>query len=339
MITKNNFDAALIPHFREIVKNIYSKMSPVQQEFAETLKDKLSNPDVWQTRTCPVCGSSENTPLFEGTYNYGVQVVQCKACGFSYSLKVLTESHDKWTYETNESFYKIYLQLKKEPVYKKLEQTKAQYIIQAANQFVSQKGDFLDVGSAVGSVISAAQADGWDATGVEVNPLFLKESRSKGLNVIPGFFPDALSEQYHTQFQAISMLDVLEHMVDPVTFLESVKPFIASDGIILIQVPNLNSLYIQLDGKQNTNYCIGHWSYFTSETLNMTLEKAGFESLFLETYISEFDKIQQFSEADIRHKVQQLTGKGVQHIDELTIDWLHDNLLGYKIFGAYKLKS
>lgn len=339
MIHKNQFDAALVPHFRDIVKKIYSKMLPVQQKSAEILKEKLSNAAVWQTRTCPVCGCADNLPLSEGAYHYGVQVVQCEACGFSYSLKVLTETHDKWMYETNESFYEIYLQLKKEPVYKSLEQTKAQYIIQAASQFVHQKGHFLDVGSAVGSVISAAQANGWHATGVEVNPLFLKESKSKGLNVVSGFFPDALSAQYHAQFQAISMLDVLEHMVDPITFLESAKPFIAPDGVVLIQVPNLNSLYIQLDGEQNTNYCIGHWSYFTPESLNATLEKAGFENLFLETYISEFDKVQQFPESDIQYKVQQLTGQTLQHIDELSIDWLHEHLLGYKIFGVYKLKA
>ncbi len=134
------------------------------------------------------------------------------------------------------------------------------------------------------------------------------------------------------------MLDVLEHIVNPIEFLNYVKEYLAPNGIILIQVPNLDSLYIQLDGEKNSNFCIGHWSYFTPRTLDIILEKAGFENLFLETYISEFDKIQQFPQDEICRVAQEITGKSVIESD-ITIDWLHRNLLGYKIFGIYRLKK
>lgn len=282
-------------------------------------------------------GGDEQSTL-SNQYLYGINIIHCKICNFTYSENVLHSQYDKQLYAETDKFYHIYLRLKKQPVYQQLEQTKANYIIQTAYQLLKQRGNILDIGSAVGSVVSAAQQQGWNATGIEINPLFLQESQAKNLNIIEGFFPDAMPIDSISSYQAISMLDVLEHIVNPIEFIGTVKKYLASKGIILIQVPNLNSLYIQLDGSNNSNFCIGHWSYFTPQTLNMTLEKAGFENLFLETYISEFDKIQQFPEAEIKSMIHQLTGKEPGNIKELTIDWLHENLLGYKIFGIYRLQ-
>jgi len=337
-IQKNMFDAALVPNFRQLVSEIYTKMSPTQENLATTLKQKLSNPAVWKVRACPVCGKKHNLELSPNTDD--MQIVQCLGCGFTYSMQVLNEQYDKQCYAENDAFYAVYLQLKQHPVYRELEQKKARYIVQTANQFAKHKGHFLDVGSAVGSVVLAAQDHAWDATGIEANPVFINESKQKSLNIVSGFFPDSLAlTKYAAFFHAISMLDVLEHMINPVEFLNGVKKYLTPAGIVLIQVPNLNSLHIQLDGRKNSNFCIGHWSYFTPTTLNATLEKAGFENVFLETYISEFDKIQAFSEQDIQEKIKQLTGKRLENLTAFNIDWLQANLLGYKIFGVYKLRA
>jgi len=339
-IHKDQFDAALMPDFRRLVKEIYAEMLPVQKDIAEKLKLEISNDNVWKKRDCPICGEPPRWEPLNHNYSYGMRITRCRVCDFTYSADVLSQEYDNQLYESTERFYEIYLRLKNQLIYQRLEQTKAKYLVQTANQF-TPKGKMLDIGSGAGSVVLAAQNDGWEAAGIEPNPLFFKESQKKGLNIYQGFFPIlATSNQQpaHNSFSFISMLDVLEHMINPIEFLSSVKEHLTSDGIILIQVPNLNSLYIQLDGEKNTNFCIGHWSYFTPRTLNMTLEKAGFENIFLETYISEFDKVQQFPQDKICRVAQEITGKSVIESD-ITIDWLHGNLLGYKIFGIYRLKK
>lgn len=335
VIHKNQFDAALIPNFREALKADYNKLIPFQEELTLTLSKELSNSSVWQTRNCPICVAIEDKALPSHKYPCGMNIIQCHICSFTYSMQVLNPECDKQYYSST-SAYDIYLRLKNHPLYQKLEQTKAQYIVQVANQFTEKKGMMLDIGSGTGSLVLEAKNEGWNATGIEANPTFIEESLNKNLKIIQGFFPEAMQEIDLHSYNFISMLDVLEHLVNPVEFLRLVKQYLSSAGILLIQVPNLNSLLIRLDGEKNNNFCIGHWSYFTPATLDKVLQQVGFEQIFLETYISEFDKIQKFAEVDICRVVQELTGKSVD-MNQINIDWLHEHLLGYKIFGVYKV--
>jgi|GEM_PF-1483826 len=335
-IHKNSFDAALTAGIREILKGIYANLAPVQENIASQLRLDISDIAVWQKRACPCCGEYQQRQRLFCDCLYGMSITHCQVCDFTYTEEVLNQDYDRQLYESTEKFYEIYLQLKKQPLYQKLEQTKAQYIVQVANQFAEQKGMMLDIGSGIGSLVLEAKNSGWNATGIEANPTFIEESLKKGLKIVQGFFPEAMQKIDLHSYDFISMLDVLEHIVNPVEFLRSVKQYLSSTGILLIQVPNLNSLLIRLDGEKNNNFCIGHWSYFTPATLDKVLQQAGFEGIFLETYISEFDKIQKFTEVDICRVVQELTGKSVD-MNQINIDWLHEHLLGYKIFGVYKV--
>jgi len=338
-IYKNDFDAALMQNIRQDTVSVYNEMFPIQNKIARKAEKILRNNKLLNSRDCPICEKKTEEHPLDSKYFHGINLILCKRCYFLYAATVLTGDYNKNLYKSDdENFHKIYLSLKNTPNYTEIEKKKSKYIIQILNKFISLRGTILDIGSGAGSIISAAEDDGWIATGIEANPLFYNHAKSKGLDVIPGFFPEVFQNKSGNIYHVISILDVLEHQERPIEFLLSIKKYLSNEGLLVIQVPNFNSLYIRLDGPKNNNFCIGHWSYFTPQTLNNVMEKAGFENLFLETYISEFDKIQQFHETKIQNVIKELTGKSLNNLNELTIDWLHENLLGYKIFGVYRLK-
>ncbi|MCP4701778.1 MAG: class I SAM-dependent methyltransferase [Gammaproteobacteria bacterium] len=229
--------------------------------------------------------------------------------------------------------YTEYLKLVMTDMYVQANRIKTDYIMGIASEHASMKGKMLDIGCGAGELLRAAAAADWLAYGIEANGGFIAECHKNGFNVEHGFFPDSMKNG--EKYELITMLDVLEHMENPVEFACKAKEYLANSGMLVIQVPNLNSLFIRLEGCKNTTFCPGHWSYFTPATLTIVLRQAGFECVFSETIISEFDKIKSFPDAAIKGMIKQLTGNEVNMAD-FSIDWLHANLLGYKILAVYK---
>jgi hypothetical protein len=131
------------------------------------------------------------------------------------------------------------------------------------------------------------------------------------------------------------MLDVLEHAADPVGMLQAACRQLAPDGLLLIQVPNLNSLLVQVEGRTNSNFCIGHWNHFTPGTLQAMVSAAGLQPLLIDTIISELDRILQFPESRIRQTVERLSGRQAPEVMS-SPDWLHEWGLGYKLIGLFR---
>jgi 2-polyprenyl-3-methyl-5-hydroxy-6-metoxy-1,4-benzoquinol methylase len=73
--------------------------------------------------------------------------------------------------------------------------------------------------------------------GVEPNPEALHQARQRLNSVYPGFFPEAVP--LGMQYDCISFLDVLEHLVDPWSALEISKEYLAPGGYILASIPNV----------------------------------------------------------------------------------------------------
>ncbi|MGB9105459.1 MAG: class I SAM-dependent methyltransferase, partial [Terriglobales bacterium] len=91
-----------------------------------------------------------------------------------------------------------------------------------------------------------------------------------------------------TSFDAVTMLDVLEHVLDPVAELQHARALLRPAGILVVRVPNtvfhlaktrvcrmLNVSDIGLQARY-------HLNHFTPRTLRFTLQNAGFEVLLLQ---------------------------------------------------------
>ena len=142
-------------------------------------------------------------------------------------------------------------------------------------------GRILDVGCATGILLSGMQRYGWECYGVEPNLEAAEYARNRfGLEVFNGYLEDtAFPDDY---FDVITMMDVLEHIYDPIYTLKEVSRIIKPGGHFIGNIPNADALERSLFGP----YWVGwdmprHYQVFSRSTTRQLLERHGFNNVEL----------------------------------------------------------
>ncbi|RMD02227.1 class I SAM-dependent methyltransferase [Aquitalea palustris] len=331
---KNSFDAALRPGFRAALAPSNTALRQAENQAFSRLLDEHGQflPGASFIRDCPRCQTPSGSAslLLQA---HGMHLLRCPVCRLVYSREVINSDFDRQRYQASEAS-DANLALKIDPHYAALEQDKARYVIQRLGTMVAP-GKLLDIGSSTGALLRAAKQSGWLAHGVEINPAAVAYCQQHGLDAICAEYPCVLPAGW-TGYDAVLMLDVLEHLPDPLAFLARLAQDMRPGAWLVVQVPNFRSLLITMEGGRNNNICHGHWSYFEAETLSDMMHAAGFEMHFLETYISELDRVKAYPDAVIANAWQQLTDQQLAAPQALTVDDVHQALLGYKLFGLFQ---
>jgi SAM-dependent methyltransferase len=137
-------------------------------------------------------------------------------------------------------------------------------------------GRLLDVGCATGDFLVAAQERGWAAQGVELSGHAAGVARRRRVDVRVGTlrnarFPDAA-------FDVVTMLDVIEHLNDPMAELRETRRVLRPGGIICVETPNWDSIYRRVLGRRWAALQPRlHLLYFDRTTLREALSRAGFQ--------------------------------------------------------------
>ena len=325
-LDKNAFDIALIDGVRTELEEVYVELRQAEEAFYLGAAESAcsSGEEYLIERGCPLCNMFDGLPFVTSR---GMRIVRCRACGHVYSRDVYSSVLDVHMYENaGGNLWPAYLKLKEHPAFAKVERLRNIYYLEACERY-ARVGRLLDIGSGSGSLLYQAAERGWDVQGLDPN-LIWQKILPPLINPRQGFFPDSLAPE--ERFDVIAMLDVIEHMVDPIKFLASTARHLTPGGIVLVQVPNINSLLIRLEGATNNNICPGHWSYFDAEALNRLARICGFETLFIETVISELDRILAFDTAQMA-TATTLVNIPLPDLVSLTPEWVHEHLLGYKL--------
>ena len=137
-------------------------------------------------------------------------------------------------------------------------------------------GNILDVGCATGDVLLAAQERGWETHGVELSPHAAAVAGRRGFNVMVGTLADARFPA--GSFDVLTILDVIEHLPDPVAELGEINRVLRPGGLVVVETPNWNSIYRYLLRQRWAALQPRlHILYFNRRTLSRLLERAGFE--------------------------------------------------------------
>ncbi len=148
-------------------------------------------------------------------------------------------------------------------------------------------GTLLDVGAGTGILMHLARERGWRPEGIDICPLSGQKAADEfGMRVTIAPF------EHHDfggrRFDGITMLDVLEHVVDPLATLRRAHELLRPGGALAIAVPNQRSLltavvgtYARIVGSAANGllfrlYVPPHLYYFTPPTLRRMVERAGF---------------------------------------------------------------
>ena len=97
-------------------------------------------------------------------------------------------------------------------------------------------GKGLDIGCGNGKFIRDMNSLGWQFEGVEFNPIAVDICRKAGLKVFDGDLNTAAFKD--NSFDLVSARQVIEHIPDPVNFMNEIARILKSGGRLVIKTPN-----------------------------------------------------------------------------------------------------
>jgi SAM-dependent methyltransferase len=137
-----------------------------------------------------------------------------------------------------------------------------------------RRGRLLDIGAGSGILIEQAKQWGLEAIGIEPSIALQARAAEYGLRVHLGTLPHA---DVQGPFDIITMVDVIEHVPDPVDLLRKARELLAPSGILLVTTPDRRSVVARLMRWKWWHYRIAHIGYFDAMTLATAVSRAGFE--------------------------------------------------------------
>lgn len=229
---------------------------------------------VGESRPCALCGGLDRAVV--GTrdrYLMPLRNVLCQGCGLVFLDPMPTEAEIERYYRDE---YRQHYHGDSKPRAKSLLRDE-----RGARERVAllapllRKGDrVLDIGSGTGAFVAAADAAGWNATGVEPHQgysAFAREHYQADIHA-------TTLEQAPLQpgsFDLVTSSHVFEHLPEPQQAFALVHRLLSPDGLFHIHVPDIS------DPRRtpSARWHFGHVHGFTRETLAMLAWRSGFDVL------------------------------------------------------------
>jgi len=78
-------------------------------------------------------------------------------------------------------------------------------------------------------------------------------------------------------FSAITMIELIEHLKDPKSVIETCYKLLKPNGLLVIQTANMEGLQAKRLKDKYNYFLPGHLSYFSKRNLTMLLKEVGFD--------------------------------------------------------------
>ncbi len=210
--------------------------------------------------------TSQDFAITDSRYGVTGELHRCKECGFLQC----TNLEDVLSYYEN----------LEDPSYetgRKERAIQARKILETVQKFCST-GRLLDIGAGSGILVEQAIKMGFNVDGIE--PSRWLQNQAKMVHQLPvhlGTFPHPhLSSRY----DVITIIDVIEHVPDPIQLLTHAGKVLAPNGIVVVVTPDVNSLMARLLRWRWWHFRIAHIGYFNQNNLNIAATKAGFKLVY-----------------------------------------------------------
>jgi len=163
-------------------------------------------------------------------------------------------------------------------------------------------GSLMEVGCATGEFAAVAASAGYDTYAVEPSTWAAEQAAGLGVRVTVGDVGLWCEEYPGEQVDIAVAFHVLEHLHDPVGFLQQIRQALRPGGTLAIEVPNYASQAAGLDPLGWAGPAIeDHVYHYTPDSLRTVLEAAGYE---LEHYVEFSTRV--YDGADIWQQRKQL---------------------------------
>lgn len=139
-------------------------------------------------------------------------------------------------------------------------------------------GALCDIGCGNGGLLRRMATAGFTVVGVEPDADACRAATAGGMRVVRGSAEDLPPEIATARFDAVTMMHVLEHALDPLAAVENAARLLAPGGVFLVETPN--------NGCSGARAAGTHWrwldvprhvNFFTVRSLAAVCERAGLE--------------------------------------------------------------
>lgn len=245
---------------------------------------------------CWVCGGRELRPVHEAVFELStyadqdpplaaytgqhVALVRCATCGFSqpaalpalpgYFARMYDQRwSEDWMAHEYASGYK-------DLIFRSV-------LGELGRRLPPARRALLDLGAHVGRLLRMARDLGWTAEGVELNPQ--TSAFAAAATGLPVHRADASTlAEAGRRYDAVTFIDVLEHIPDPVSALVAARRVLAPGGWIAVKVPNgpVQLWKETVRARVTPGYRatvadnLVHVNHFSPRTLARALARAGF---------------------------------------------------------------
>ena len=235
---------------------------------------------------CVFCGSLKFRPVHLRENN--TLVVHCEECNLEFvnplpTVEAMEENYQKEMTgdETESGFHSRYIleRQARTKSFSKLYNSRLTLI----ESLYPSKGNLLDIGCGAGFFLNCAKEKGWNCHGLEILPEYIKFAQENFAleNIRLESLDESLSYDANT-FDVITLWDLIEHLRNPLDCLKKIHHVMKPGGVLVMWTPNVkNAIFL----KENwIGYeTLQHFYFFSRDTLNQMLEKAGFKIVHLKT--------------------------------------------------------
>jgi SAM-dependent methyltransferase len=217
--------------------------------------------------SCPGCNSSISALCFRVN---GYAIMRCSVCATMYVETLPTPAQLAAIY-TTATYYELPAASMKRIA---SENTRRLSLIRK----IQPKGTFLDIGCAHGLLLDQAKDAGYQTYGVEPTATNAVVASAKGHTIFNGWLTDFAVQSNSKQFDVITCMDVIEHIDDPLPFLQIATSLLAPGGLMVISTPNYSGVVAKLLG-QSDPYMTPpeHITFFTMQGMQRLTLRCGLQ--------------------------------------------------------------
>ncbi len=102
----------------------------------------------------------------------------------------------------------------------------------------SELGSILELGSGFGYFTYALRASGYSAVGLDISDEAVSAARSRYRDPTAFYGPEAIAALSPKGFDVVIALEVVEHVADPVSFVQHAMSYVKPGGALVLSTPN-----------------------------------------------------------------------------------------------------
>ncbi|MDQ2085622.1 class I SAM-dependent methyltransferase [Herbivorax sp. ANBcel31] len=197
---------------------------------------------------CPICNGTTNKfiglPAIPQKFiNYirkEYKSFYCKNCNYYFVSPSIDLTENEWSNMYAEGYFCGFMT----KWWKNKRFKERNRVIKLFKSFSLINGTkFLEIGCGEGYMLIDSNKTGWNVYGIDVSDNRINEARNNRINFEVG---NLLEKNYESEsFDFVYMDSVLEHVPDPVKYMDEIKRILKKDGLLYLAVPNENALILK----------------------------------------------------------------------------------------------